>query len=410
MSPFVSSQRPSRRPRRPLVRLAARSVVAVLAAAVLLSACDDARAARSDGGGGESGAPGRAAASVDSASADLRWAATVGWTRDADTVRLTVREPWKGARAPLRYTLRRDDAETERDAPGEIVLPARRIASLSAAHSGFLDALGVADRIVAIDARRHVHSPRVRAAVDAGDVAEVGAGTSVNAERLLAMRPDLVLANAVTESEYAGYERLRRAGVPVLITAEWMEGHPLARAEWVRLVGLLVGEAARADSLFAAVEAAYLRTAAAARDRTDNSSVLLGAPFRDQWFVPGGRSFMARLIADAGGAYLWADDTTAGGVPLGFEAVLAHARHADVWLQPGEWRSLADGSRQDPRFARFESFARGDVYNNDARLHADGSNDFWESGVVRPDRILADLAALFRGNEDSLYYYRRLAP
>lgn len=383
---------------------------------LLLSACNDARAARTDvvpeaPRASEAAAAireaGVARASSGEVASTLRWAGTVEWTRRGDSVNLSILEPWKGARAPLQYTLRAANTSVKNPA-GTVVLPARRIACLSAAHTGFLDALGLSDRIVAVDARRHVHASRVRAAVKAGKIVEVGSGTSVNAERLLAVRPDLVLANVVTESEHAALERVRRAGIPVVVTSEWMERHPLARAEWVRVIGLLAGKEARADSLFDVVEAAYLRTAGHARREARKPAVLLGAPFRDQWFVPGGRSFMASLVRDAGGAYLWADDTTVGGVPLGFEAVLAHARDADVWLQPGDWRSLGDGMRQDPRFARFSAFSRGDVYNNDVRLHADGSNDFWESGVVRPDRVLADLVSIFHGNEDSLFYYRRL--
>jgi iron complex transport system substrate-binding protein len=255
-----------------------------------------------------------------------------------------------------------------------------------------------------------VHDGGVRAGVDAGRVAEVGSGAPHNEERLLAARPDLVLANAIAASENEALDRLRRAGIPVFVTAEWMENHPLARAEWVRLLGVLLGREARADSLFAAVEASYLRLAETARSQPRKPSVLLGGPFRDQWFVSGGRSFMARLLGDAGGLYLWNGDTTAGGVPLSFEAVVVRARDADMWLQPGDWRSLAEGTRQDARFAEFGAFRRGDVYNNNARLRPDGANDFWESGVVRPDRVLADLVSIFHGSEDSLYYYRRLPP
>jgi iron complex transport system substrate-binding protein len=277
-------------------------------------------------------------------------------------------------------------------------------------HTGFVAALGATDRIVAVDARRHVHDGGVRAGVDAGRVAEVGSGAQLNVERLLAVRPDLVLANAIAASENEALDRLRRAGIPVFVTAEWMENHPLARAEWLRLLGVLLGREARADSLFTAVEASYLRLAETARSQPRKPSVLLGGPFRDQWFVSGGRSFMARLLGDAGGLYLWNGDTTAGGVPLSFEAVVVRARDADMWLQPGDWRSLAEGTRQDARFAEFGAFRRGDVYNNNARLRPDGANDFWESGVVRPDRVLADLVSIFHGSEDSLYYYRRLPP
>ena len=97
-------------------------------------------------------------------------------------------------------------------------------------------------------------------------------------------------------------------------------------------------------------------------------------------------------------------------VPLSFEAVLVRARDADVWLHPSDWRSVGEIGKRDARFARFGAFRRGDVYNNDARLLPDGANDYWETGVTRPDRVLADLVSIFHGGEDSLYYYRRLPP
>jgi iron complex transport system substrate-binding protein len=382
-------------------------------------ACNDARAARTES------APAIASTVAPVLPSGLRWAKTLQWSRRGTEVSLTISEPWKGARTPLRYLLHRaDSGSTEPSVPATkyptqknslngtptLITPARRIVCLAGVHTGFLSALGASDRIVAVDAKNHVHDAFVRSGVESGLIAEVGSGSQLNVERLLAVKPDLVLANAIGASENQALDRLRRAGIPVVVTAEWMENHPLARAEWVRLIGVLVGAEARADSLFDAVEKSYLRLAERARSRPDRPTVLLGGPFRDQWFVSGGKSFMARLLADAGGRYLWASDTTAGGVPLSFEAVLLHAGDADVWLQPNDWRSVGEIGKRDARFARFGAFRRGDVYNNDARLRADGANDYWETAVTRPDRVLSDLVSIFHGTEDTLYYYRRLPP
>ena len=43
--------------------------------------------------------------------------------------------------------------------------------------------------------------------------------------------------------------------------------------------------------------------------------------------------------------------------------------------------------------------------------NAAGGSDFWESGVLRPDRVLADLVHIFHpelSETDELYYYRQL--
>lgn len=350
----------------------------------------------------------RVAASADVPPEGPRHAQSVKWSRSGDSVQVTVTTPWKGARKPHAYVVLRSSPGAK-PRLGEIQTPARRIACLAAVHVGFLSALGETDRIVAVDAKAHVYDSAVRAGIASGRVAEVGADAGLDIERLLAAKPDLVLANVVGASGNAALDRLRRAGIPVLVTAEWMENHPLARAEWVRLVGLLAGVEGKADSLFAAVESGYMERARQARGREPRPTVLLGSPFRDQWFLAGGKSFMARLLEDAGAEYLWADDGTAGGVPLGFEAVLARARDADMWLHPG-WSSLGDGLGRDARFSAFSAFKRGDVYDHDARRRPDGADDYWESGAVRPDRVLADLVSIFHGNEDTLVYYRRLRP
>jgi iron complex transport system substrate-binding protein len=222
-------------------------------------------------------------------SAGLRHAQAVEWSRRADTVWVTVLSPWKGARKPLKHVLltAAPGPTPGKRMEGEIRAPARRIACLAAVHVGFLAALGEAGRIVAVDAGRHVYDAGVRARVAERRVVEVGSGSGLNVERLLAAKPDLVLANAVGASENAALDRLRRAGVPVLVTAEWMENHPLARAEWVRLVGALVGAEARADSLFAVVEAGYRRRAEEARRRVPKPTVLLGRRFFVREIRPG---------------------------------------------------------------------------------------------------------------------------
>jgi iron complex transport system substrate-binding protein len=127
--------------------------------------------------------------------------------------------------------------------------------------------------------------------------------------------------------------------------------------------------------------------------------------------MPGGNSYAAKLLADAGAAYLWADDTSTGSMQLSFEEVLDRARDADIWVNPGSWKSLGEGLAQDERFAQFAAFQNGKVFNNNKRLNANGGNDYWETGVTNPDLVLADLIAIFHPEllpDHELFFYRRL--
>jgi iron complex transport system substrate-binding protein len=384
------------------------------ASVIFFTACNEGRGASRETVGAQTSAL---------SASSLRWAKSVEWQRKGNRIDVTITRPWKGAREPLRYTLllpeeasasTNTDSKSAKEGSKEIRLPVRRIACLASVHVGYLKALNATGTIIAVDAANHIYDKGVRNGVKSGKIFEAGSGAQMNVERLLAAKPDLVVANAVGVSEYQALQRLTRAGIPVLVTAEWMEDHPLARAEWVRLFGVLLGKEREGDSLFTAIETSYLQQAKVARAKARHPTVLIGGPFRDQWFVSGGRSFMARFLEDAGGDYLWKNDTTAGGVPLSFETVLTKARTADLWLYPGDftnhWNTLGDGTRQDTRFSSFDAFLRGDVYGNDARRLPDGANDYWESGNVNPHRMLADLISIFHGTEDSLFYHRRIPP
>ena len=269
-------------------------------------------------------------------------------------------------------------------------VPVRRIVTLSTTHLGFLDRLGASGRVVGVSGGAWVNTPAIRARLVSGAAADVGQTPS--AEAIAALRPDVVFASAGEGDPVVA--ALRTLGIPVVPVAEYREAHPLGRAEWLRLFGAFVGRADTAQVAFDTVAARYERLAARARDAAPRPTVLLNSPYRGIWYVPGGRSFAARQMADAGGAYVWADDSSATTLSLSLETVLARAQHADLWLAPGAWRSLADGAAQEPRVRLFDAFRAGRVFNFDARLSDGGGFDVYETGVVQPDLVLADLVSI----------------
>ena len=83
------------------------------------------------------------------------------------------------------------------------------------------------------------------------------------------------------------------------------------------------------------------------------------------WYVPGGQSYVARVIADAGGRYVWADDVHAGSVPMELERMLQRCANADVWVvkyaAPHEltYEML---QREQPLYTRFRAFRQRRVW------------------------------------------------
>jgi iron complex transport system substrate-binding protein len=209
----------------------------------------------------------------------------------------------------------------------------------------------------------------------------------------------------------ATLEKLKELGVPVVFCGEYLEPHPLGKAEWIRFFSLFFNLEASADAFFQRIDSAYSQLANIAATADNAPGVLIGLPWKDTWYMAGGRSFAARLIEDAGGDFLWRENNSTQAIPLDLESVYIRAVNASVWINPGAANSLEDIGRLDERFMDLEVVKNAQVFNNNLRSSPEGGNDYWESGTVRPDLVLADLISVFHPDllaDHSLVYYRQL--
>lgn len=322
---------------------------------------------------------------------------------------------------PLSYALvaQGDPAPDPGTFDAIIPVPVRRIVSLATPVLAHLADLGLADRVVGIDTGDYVYSDTIRRRLRAGEITELGAGAELDLERLIALDADVVILSVYGPDDPT-LDRIRAADIPVVIFADWREADPLARAEWITLLGLLTDRSRRARSVFAERARAYTdlrdRVASELADRggTDRPTIMANAPWQGSWPVPAGDSYIARLFADAGGSYLWQDEPGTGSMFLDLEAVLARAVDADRWINGNfGWRNLEDVARLDPRLTAFAPYRDGAVYHYNRRVRESGANDFWESGATRPDLVLADLVRILHPDllpDHELVYYRRLTP
>lgn len=291
--------------------------------------------------------------------------------------------------------------------------PVRSLVAMSSMHIGLLGFLGAEDVLTGMGNLKYVSSPKVITRIESGKVKEVGKDQTLNEELVVAMRPDLVMAVGTPNARLDRYETLRRAGIPVLVNSEWVETTPLARAEWVKLMAVLLNKEALVNQQFSKIEAEYNRLAALTRSVKARPMVITGTAYKDSWFVPNGDSYMARFFKDAGARYPWAHTRSTGSLPLNFETVFPVGLKADVWLNVG----LTDADTKkgvlgkDPRYAEFKAFKTGRMYNYSKRTNSRGSNDYWESGAVSPHLVLGDLITILHPEllpKRDLYYYKQV--
>jgi iron complex transport system substrate-binding protein len=276
-----------------------------------------------------------------------------------------------------------------------IRVPVTRMICMSTTHLAMMRALGADSLIVGISGSSLIYDSLVLDGLRTGRIRDVGYEGNLNRELIISLAPDLLMAYGIAGELAGSTARLAEAGVNVFYNADYLEEHPLARCEWIRLFGLLTGREEKADSICNSVTEAYRALAEKVGSGvTSRPGVLLGAPWEDVWYVSPSNSYIGRLIADAGGKYIYSDMTGPNSIPVSVESVFRRAAEAEIWINPGTAESLAEITAADPRMASLPLYRKASVWNNRRRTTAAGGNDYWESAVVRPDLLLSDLVSI----------------
>ena len=329
---------------------------------------------------------------------------------------ITVSTPWAGSKQAFRYLLVQcgtpmpdgfEDAQW-------VSIPIQTAMVLSSTHIPFFDQLEALDTLIAVRQPQDISHPWVREQIQNGTIAKVGNANDLDFETIVSLQPDLVTTFGIANVETSSINRLQELGLATAVIGEYLEKTPLGQAEWIKFIAPFLNKEAQAEAKFAAIAQRYQDLKALTQDipDSDRPSVLTGFNLEGTWYVAGGQSFIAQFIQDAGGNYLWSENPSSGNVPLDFEAVFAKATDAAIWLNVNQnWQTLEDALGEDPRYGNFLALQTGQVFNNDARLNSDRGNDYWESGILNPHIVLADLIKILhpeRLPEHELYYYRSL--
>ena len=324
-----------------------------------------------------------------------------GFTIERDkangTKYLVVKNPWQGAdNITLFYPIN---------------TPAQRIVAMSSSYVAMLDAIGCTERIVGVSGAQFISTPRAVERIGRGEIADVGFDGAFDFERISAMRSDLVLLYGISSEDKGISNKLKELNIPYIYIGEYLESEPLGKTEWVVALGYLCGREEEARALFAETESRYLAIRDKAHSTTHRPLVMLNTPYRDAWFMPPTESYMVRLIEEANGEYIYKGNNSTSSKPISLEEALLLAKRADFWLNVGHHRSLEGLRMATPLFGDVPAVRNQRVYNNTRRNTPNGGSDFWESGAVKPDVILADLVTILHGDtthKEELYYYEQL--
>lgn len=290
--------------------------------------------------------------------------------------------------------------------------PVKSVLSLTSIYIGFLDKLNLTDKIIAVDKFDYVNSARVKKLIDEKKVSEVGESFSLNVEKVFEINPGLILTFGNGNPMVDGNPKLIKNGLHVASTTIHLENSPLARAEWIKFVAAFFDYEKEANDVFNGLVKRYGELTALTKDLKSRPAVFTEALFGGMWYEPGGESYMAKLLNDAGADYPWKDDKATGSLKLTYEQVYEKAHNADFWVNVHFWNKLGDALKNDPRNAKFKAYKTKNIYNYNVLVNKAGFYEYWENGVINCDVILSDLIKIFHPEllpGYKMVYYKRLA-
>jgi iron complex transport system substrate-binding protein len=326
---------------------------------------------------------------------------------------VVVSKPYQGATKGYTYWLVPKNVTIPEHSPDVKIIftPIRSIACTSTTHIPLLDYLNESHRLVAFPTTDYISSDKMRLRIDSGKVTDIGIDKGLNIELLATLKPDMVMAYTMT-GDYGQFKKIEELNMNVVLNAEYLEEHPLGRAEWIKYMALFLNKEKQADSVFRIIEKNYLDLQEKIKHSTaTNPTVFSGIVYGDAWFMPAGQNYAAKLLRDAGYNYLWSTDATSGFLQLSFEAVYEKAHQANYWIGVGSYKTLAEIETADSRFSKFNAFKNKNVYTYNARIGTTGGSEFLELGYLRPDLILYDLVKISHPAmlpQHQLFFHKRL--
>lgn len=310
---------------------------------------------------------------------------------------IIINDPWKKGHVLHKYCLvkRADSAQVGNLPVGSdvVYLPVNRAVVATAPLCQLMLWLQAPTVIKGVCDAEYVNIAELQKLIAQGTITSCGSSMAPSLEQMAVLHPQALFMSSY---ENGSFSMLKRLKAPVIECVEYMEPNALARAEWMRFYGLLIGKERQADSLFTQVEKSYKNLVALAAKAKQRPMVLTERVTGGTWYCPGGASSMATLLSDANARYVFAHDTHSGSLSLAPEAVVAAAHDADVWLFT--YLGPRPLSKQQ-LLAEYHGYANIKAFRN-AKIYQCSSerSTYFNEVSFHPDFLLADMIKIFHSD------------
>ena len=149
-----------------------------------------------------------------------------------------------------------------------------------------------------------------KTAMQNGQIAYAGKYSAPDYETILSANCGLAIENTMIYHTPEVKEQLEKFGVPVLVERSSYESGPLARMEWVKLYGVLLGKTDEAEQVFG--DAVQSIEPLENEQPTGKTVAFFSITSNNLATVRKGGDYVAKMIEMAGGDYVFSDLTDSG--------------------------------------------------------------------------------------------------
>lgn len=312
--------------------------------------------------------------------------------KNNDYTLIKINNPWDSTKILQTYVLVDRNKELPTNLPSGTIIrtPIQSAVAYSVVHCTSLYEIGKFDILKGICESKYIRKAEIQQKLIDNNIQDLGMASSPNIEKIMELEPEVIFTSPISGQNYGQVEKLK---IPIIEVPDYMEPHPLGRAEWLRFYSFFVGNEALADSLFNETKNNYNQIKELVANVSYRPTVFTDTRYQSSWNVPGGKSYLANMLNDAGGNYVWSDDNTKSFLPLPFEAVLDKAGEADYWLikyHAQQDMTLTSLKKEYSSYALFKTYKEKNVFGCNTFFH-----NYYEDLPTHPDYILKDFAAIF---------------
>lgn len=284
--------------------------------------------------------------------------------------------------------------------------PVKKVIAYSSTQWSVFQKLGEISRIKGILESSYTNNAEIKRLISENKIYDVGTESCLNTEKVIDIQPDMIIYSPYQKNQQKTIEGL--SGATVFPFADFLENHPLGRAEWLKIIGYLTCREKDTDSWFDNIVTNYESIKSLCKKIAEKPTIFSDLPFEGQWYIPGGNSYIAKIFEDASAEYIFNDNESTGSKPVDAETVLSKACNADYWRIMNSTNIAYSYNRlslENELFTCFKAFKEKKIIICDVRNSA-----YFEKSQYEPDFVLKDFAyifhpELFEENYEPHYFY-----